>query len=317
MTEGARDAEVRCRNCGALADDAYCPKCGQETLLRLPTLREFVREAAGRYVAFDGRLWRTVGSLVLRPGFLTREYLAGRRRRYIRPARLYLFATLIFFAVSRFYAEPGEFIDTGRDASKRSSLPGKAVNAPRSQDGPAGDRNAETTDPERLSLDDDFDVRLLPALAGAAPALQKRWERFNRLPRSEKMNQVLDGMLRYAPYAMFALLPAFALLLKLVYVGRRKRHPHRPRLYGEHMVFAAHNHALLFVVATAILVSPWRPVRFVLIAWILIYLFASMRAVYGGGWTGIGLRAIALSFAYSILFALATATLLVAAVLVR
>ena len=48
MGEDVRDAEVRCRNCGAPADDAYCAKCGQETRLRLPTLREFVREAAGR-----------------------------------------------------------------------------------------------------------------------------------------------------------------------------------------------------------------------------------------------------------------------------
>jgi hypothetical protein len=36
----------------------------------------------GRYVALDGRLWRTLGALLFRPGFLTREYLAGRRRRF-------------------------------------------------------------------------------------------------------------------------------------------------------------------------------------------------------------------------------------------
>ena len=49
-----------------------------------------MREATGRYVAFDGRLWKTLSALLFRPGFLTREYLAGRRRRYIRPARLFL-----------------------------------------------------------------------------------------------------------------------------------------------------------------------------------------------------------------------------------
>ena len=50
--------------------------------------------------------------------------------------------------------------------------------------------------------------------------------------RSRKVEQMLAGALRYGPYAMFALLPAFALLLKLVYAGRRKRHPRRPRLYA-------------------------------------------------------------------------------------
>src|SRR5438034_11628890 len=45
-----------CRNCGAIASEAFCAHCGQETVLRLPTLLEFLREAAGRYVAFDGPL---------------------------------------------------------------------------------------------------------------------------------------------------------------------------------------------------------------------------------------------------------------------
>jgi len=42
---------ARCRNCGAFAPDLGCPACGQETSLALPTARQFLREAAGRYVA--------------------------------------------------------------------------------------------------------------------------------------------------------------------------------------------------------------------------------------------------------------------------
>jgi hypothetical protein len=68
----------------------------------LPTARQFLREAAGRYVALDGRLWRALWALVARPGFLTREYFAGRRRRYIRPARLFLVMSVLLFAALRF-----------------------------------------------------------------------------------------------------------------------------------------------------------------------------------------------------------------------
>jgi len=96
------DADPRCRNCGAAAPGTYCPACGQETSLKLPTARQFLREAAGRYVALDGRLWRTLWALLARPGYLTREYFAGRRRRYIRPARLFLVTSLLLFAVLRF-----------------------------------------------------------------------------------------------------------------------------------------------------------------------------------------------------------------------
>ena len=69
----------RCRNCGAAIDGNFCANCGQETAVELPPAGRFLREAAGRYVALDGRLWRTLGALLFRPGFRTSEYLAGRR----------------------------------------------------------------------------------------------------------------------------------------------------------------------------------------------------------------------------------------------
>ena len=72
--------------------------------MKLPTARVFMREATGRYVSLDGRMWRTLAALLFRPGFLTREYFAGRRRRYIRPARLFLVLSLALFAAIRFFA---------------------------------------------------------------------------------------------------------------------------------------------------------------------------------------------------------------------
>ena len=100
-----------CRNCGAHASGHYCANCGQETALALPTFRSFMREAAGRYVALDGRLWRTLFGLVARPGFLTLEYFAGRRRRYIRPARLFLVLYLLLFAVIGLVQSPADLGD--------------------------------------------------------------------------------------------------------------------------------------------------------------------------------------------------------------
>src|SRR5262245_28708775 len=100
-----------CRNCGAHATGHFCPNCGQETRLALPTFAAFMREAAGRYVALDGRLWRTLFALVARPGFLTGEYLSGRRKRYIRPARLFLVLYLLLFAVIGLLQSPADLAD--------------------------------------------------------------------------------------------------------------------------------------------------------------------------------------------------------------
>ena len=284
------NAPPTCRNCGAPVDGAYCAACGQETALRLPTLREFLREAAGRYVALDGRFWRTMFALLARPGFLTREYLAGRRRRYIRPARLYLFATLIFFAVTRLLVGPIDIFEVRADTPEEAKY---------------------------LSPDKGFNVQMGEDAFGSL-ALQKRWNRFNNLRRSDKAEQLGEGMLRYAPYALFVLLPAFALLLKLVYLGRRRRYPRRPRLYGEHLVFAAYDHAFVFVAATIMLLLLGRTMALTIGVWVVgLYLLLSMRSVYGGPWIGLLLRAFVLFVSYMVLVGLATAGLVVAAILLR
>jgi hypothetical protein len=291
-TTGSRaDAAQTCRNCGAPVDGAYCATCGQETKLRLPTLREFLREAAGRYVALDGRFWRTVFALLARPGFLTREYLAGRRRRYIRPARLYLFATLIFFAVTRLLVGPIDIFQAHPDPAEEAKY---------------------------LSPDKGFNLQVDQDSVLGSAALQKRWNRFNNLDKRDKAEQLGEGILRYAPYAMFVLLPAFAMLLKLVYLGRGRRYPRRPRLYGEHLVFAAYDHAFVFVAATLMLLVLGRTMAIAVGVWIIgLYLLLSMRSVYGGSWFGLLLRAFVLFVSYMVLVGLATAGLVVAAILLR
>jgi len=292
-TTGSRaeeNAPPTCRNCGVPVDGAYCAACGQETALRLPTLREFLREAAGRYVALDGRFWRTMFALLARPGFLTREYLAGRRRRYIRPARLYLFATLIFFAVTRLLVGAIDIFEVRADTPEEAKY---------------------------LSPDKGFNVQMGEDAFGSLE-LQKRWNRFNNLSRSDKAEQLGEGMLRYAPYALFVLLPAFALLLKLVYLGRRRRYPRRPRLYGEHLVFAAYDHAFVFVAATIMLLLLGRTMALTIGVWVVgLYLLLSLRSVYGGPWIGLLLRAFVLFVSYMVLVGLATAGLVVAAILLR
>jgi hypothetical protein len=323
----------RCRNCGVPAPGAYCPECGQETKAALPRIGEFVREAAGRYVALDGRLWMTLGGLLFRPGFLTREYFAGRRRRYIRPARLFLFASLVFFAALRVevmlnetdlvkFDSKGDAVLLQKDSfaggPPASTQDDAAAQAPASgrdaEKGKRGTAARKRASEPAIDSGDDFD---LGDIGTRFPALKERLRHFNALPGAEKKARVTDGLLRFGPYAMFVLLPAFAALLKLVYLGSRRRHPNRPRLYSEHMVLAAHNHAFLFLAIVAAVVAPADWIRAAVIVWIGVYQLLSMRRVYGGPWTGVAARAFVLGTAYLALFGLATASLVITAVLLR
>lgn len=315
-----------CRNCGATAPGHYCPNCGQETRVTLPTFPAFMREAAGRYVALDGRTWRTLWGLVARPGFLTLEYLQGRRRRYIRPARLFLVLYLMLFALIGLLQSPisiGEkvvFVDT--DAKS-----GAAANAPPAQGEPGAARREPAkagTGPDAdadtsLMLDEDLD--LVMRWAGKSVELPgelgRRYEHFRKLPKEAKAEQLYAGVLRYGTYAMVALLPAFAFLQMLAYAGRAGRYPGRPRRYAEHLVYSAHLHAFAALVIIVLLLLPFGPVRFALLVWVGYYVLRARQVVYGGRWWAGLLRALIVATCYSVLIALAILGLVAAAVMLR
>jgi hypothetical protein len=264
-------------------------------------VRALLREAAGRYVALDGRLWRTMSALLFRPGFLTREYFAGRRRRYIRPARLFLVLSIALFAALRFASESLVIVDRGLTQAERDEI---------ARDEADAGGKGFTMGPDLELHTDIFNGR------GLDP-LRRRIDLFNGLTREERGEQVLAGMLRYGPYAAFALLPLFALLLKLAYMGPVRRHPLRPRRYAAHLVFGAYNHAFLFLVAVLLVLLPSALLRDALAAWAIVYLLRSMKAVYGGRWSGVFARALAIFLVYSVLFGLVVVGLVVAAVFLR
>jgi len=89
-----------CPNCNAAlrSADHYCSNCGQE-VFGDGTLRSFVEQFLGDYFTFDSKIIRSVVPLMLRPGFLTLEFMAGRRARYIPPLRMFIFLSILFFLV--------------------------------------------------------------------------------------------------------------------------------------------------------------------------------------------------------------------------
>ena len=96
------DGPTVCLNCGATLRGQYCGNCGQRARSRLISLWELVSDAFGDLFELDSRLWQTLIPLLVRPGRLTADYLAGRRARYMPPFRMYLVLSLVFFLVAFF-----------------------------------------------------------------------------------------------------------------------------------------------------------------------------------------------------------------------
>ncbi len=101
FSESVADTPERtCPNCGAPAHGPYCYACGQSEKGMIRHLSEVMSEFADIVFNVDSRVFRSLWDLYVRPGYLTTEYLAGRRARYVTPFRLFFFLSILaFFAM--------------------------------------------------------------------------------------------------------------------------------------------------------------------------------------------------------------------------
>jgi hypothetical protein len=255
-------AAAACLNCGGSLGGTsdsrprFCPACGQETTLRPPTMGEFVQQFGGAYLATEGALWRSLRLLLLRPGALTLEYLAGRRKHYVLPLRLYLTISLVVLLLVR--------IAGGGTVELNAVRPPPRPNAP-------GDITLDIgVRPDGLGAG----VFFCEGLPGwMCRRLQRRIDVEPARVQAE-IESFKDRFLGNLGSAMFVLLPGFALWLKLAYLNRRLR-------YTEHLVFALHVHAFWFV-ALLLTLPGWWPLTALAALSVPVYTLLAMKRVYGG-----------------------------------
>lgn len=95
-------AHDHCANCDAVLSGPYCQRCGQSAHVH-HSLLHLGEEFLHGLLHFDAKAWRTLPLLVFQPGRLTRNYIDGKRTRYVSPLALFLFMVfLMFFVVSSF-----------------------------------------------------------------------------------------------------------------------------------------------------------------------------------------------------------------------
>ncbi len=262
-----------CRNCGAHAAGKYCPDCGQETDPSPPSVREFINHFLGNYIAVKGSFVQTLWRLVSKPGQLTVDYLAGRKRQYILPLRLYLtISVIVLLSVSL-------AVNSAMSADEMVKIDAKDMQG------------------NFISLGDFATIKLDKGTVkceGAVPEsiCQRARERYGASPETIKsfVRTLPERMVKYLGYSLFVLMPLFALLMKFVYLNRHLT-------YGEHIVFALHLHTLWLLILLAAVIAPngWGGLA-VLAA--PIYALLAMRRVYGGRWWITLLRASAVTAMY-------------------
>jgi hypothetical protein len=113
---------TECRNCQTPLDGEYCRRCGQRDLDLERPIWSLATDVIRETFEVDGRAWLTVKTLVHHPGRLTSEFLAGRRRTYTPPLRLYLVTSIAFFVFAAWLAQVGVLQDPGYDAASQAQF---------------------------------------------------------------------------------------------------------------------------------------------------------------------------------------------------
>lgn len=104
-TGQAGEHHTTCADCGAEVTGKFCSNCGQPAHVHR-TLLHLGEELLHGVMHFDGRFWRTLPLLVLNPGRLTREWVQGKRTRYVSPLAMFLFTLFVMFFALSFMPHP-------------------------------------------------------------------------------------------------------------------------------------------------------------------------------------------------------------------
>jgi Protein of unknown function (DUF3667) len=287
-----------CANCGAPLAGKFCSECGQRHHEQpVHHFWHFIGEATEDLTHADSRLWRTLSALLFRPGYLTREFLEGRRVRYLPPVRLYLVVSVIFFIIAGLHsrlAHPPVVIvsDSGKSfhyqvvpaAPGGAGAPAGKTAGPTAAPGATGPAALAATPAARQHLCGQAGQLIEQHggwLASLGPRVTRNCLAAGSQGGMERLDEAVDHNLERA---MFLFLPLLAVMMKPLY-----RKP--PRHYVEHLLFFLHSHAFLFValglstllkmITSSALVLD--PVDLAITIYVPVYFYLAMRRVYGQG----------------------------------
>jgi hypothetical protein len=234
---------VDCLNCGAKLLGPHCSLCGQRHEPRPPTVGHLLGETFETLTHADSRLWRTLRTLLARPGELTREWFAGHRASYLPPIRLYLVLSVVFFLTVALSAGRPDVMDDGMRIDAECG---------------------------QLRYNGPFPATVAPRIREACLKVQR-----------EGFSSFQDAFFRNMPKAMFVLLPLVAAFMLLLYWRPRRLYvEHLLHLvHNQSAIYAAFiiEGALAFLLPEGLA----GPLSFALVAYLFWYCYRSMRVCYG------------------------------------
>ena len=281
MSHQPERKEKNCLNCGAIVQGPYCHICGQENVVPHQNFWSLSKHFIYDIFHFDGKFFDTVKYMLLRPGLLPKEYIAGKRVKYLDPIRMYLFTSAVFFLIFSTISSKEISGATSEEnlLLSRSERFEVAARLQAAKDSTTSDAISRRL---HILLDTNYLIKGVPVTKGkeavdtfwkaeldgkeyvlqpiydtilskATTELPDNWltrlitNRKNKFLSKNKDNiregliSTAESFLHKLPYFLFISLPFFALILKLLYIRRKSF------FYSDHAVFTLYHYIFSFI----------------------------------------------------------------------
>ncbi|WP_171595810.1 DUF3667 domain-containing protein [Marinifilum caeruleilacunae] len=321
-----------CANCSHPVSGKYCSNCGQSVKELQRPFFTILSDSLGDALSLDNKFFHTLLPMIVKPGFLTKEFMQGRRARYTPPFRFYLFLTFFAFLLLSYNHKPEGDID---NAVLMETEDGEQLNIISFLEGisDGADEQDEDEIDEQLSkvdsimadsvgkiklkkgifkLDVDKKAAEIDSISVNDSIPDKKSEEdqtsmindndIRKLIEMWKLNPalMLDNVFKKLSQTLLFILPIFALLLALFYV-RQKRY------LIEHLLISLNFHSFIFVmvILSELLILTHleflQPLTLYLYLLIPVQLFLTLKFYYKQGWLKTTIKFFVLSFFYNIL----------------
>jgi len=313
---------THCENCGSELRGRWCAQCGQAAIDYRRSFRHVIVDVLDSFLNWDSKFFATIGWLIARPWFLTNEFLAGHRVRYLHPLRLYLLASILFFFAVTHWAKsihldpdklsPQDRAEIATELKNDEDLPPaarakiqkalKLESPPPEPDKteeavkekpppPAPQDKTEVTNKQGETKRGDFG----PFLQLGPEKPSTPFEQWIEARAKEKIGEhgskaqlFFMTLINNLPYMVLCCIPLFAFVLKILYIRRRV-------FYIDHLIYALHIHTFAYIAIILIWltakglgrVAPGPLAHSTIgLLWFAfaVQIFLSIRRVYRQGW---------------------------------
>ena len=210
--ENLSSAEIitsTCPNCAQPVHGVFCHNCGQKQVEYNRLIFTLINEVFGDVFTLNSRTFKTLGHLLVKPGFVSSEYSQGKRSRYLPALRLYLIASVVLALT----ISMGRFVNDGDEELHINFSPNASVEFD------TEDRSIDGFEEEARSLLEELKFDFLSEEA------DKRFDDYAlaRILTLYQLYQVdpgqlFENLINVLFQAMFVLVPFFAVVLKSFYL---------------------------------------------------------------------------------------------------